>query len=500
MKKHMKKVISMILIAVMVMSRSVVMVSAEETTEEYNTVAHHHFAKTEGEVPENVQGTCSYVAASMLLSFYDSYWSDAFVASYFEGETKPSIGAYNDYPNGVPGLKLENAAWEDYERNGGFYSDFIYDSSSGESNTTQYLHLYLLSMGIAAGYYENYENSTDSEIFSTTLIELSAVLDNYFDIIFGPADYYRESGNADSSIPLNIFVKYENTPGESRQTVMDTIIEQVGSGNPVIYRGQRGDAASVENSDASNDIYLDDGVIGHVMVAFNIQDGGDVDLHLGWTENGDDPVYTSVNTTDYRDRIGVLWIEINEEILPHNCSNNYNWHSSTGTSLGCSCIAYSKIHPAHSHVFDNNAEECGASNATTRCTTCERYISTHNYCTDRYSEVEHWKECPCGATTPREQHDWVYNDLGTVTHSMSCDCGYSVTEDHVLENCMKRDTVTHIGTCACGRIATELHTLEDIGLGVMKCTKCPYSRKPTEDGGSGSVHLGIEEETDEEAA
>ena len=491
----MKRFIPVILIIAMLMTQSAVFASAEEATVEYNSVAHHHFHKLNDNIPENIQGTCAYVAACMLLSFYDSYWSDAFVPSYFEDTYQPTVYSDENYPHdGVPRLKLENAAWDAYERNGGTYANFIYDSSSGESNASQYLHLYLLSIGITLGYYENGANS---ESFGTTLIELAWILDTYFDLIFGPADYFRLLGNSDSTIPLNIFVKYESADGENRGTVINTIKEQVGSGNPVIYRGETVNASQSNNSNTSDDIYVNDGIERHAMVAYNIKDDGDVDLHLGWTSNGEGSIYTTINNTDFSNDIGVLWIEINEDVLPHNCCNNYRWYSYGSYIDQCSCIAYSRIHPSHTHVFANNAEMCSASNTTTRCTTCNRYVSTHNY-TYRSSEFEHWKECACGATTPRELHTRVYSDVTTLSHTWSCDCGYSVTEQHELDNCTMKNASLHLGTCACGRVDSEAHILENIGLGVLKCTKCAYSRKPTE--GGGSVHLGIEDDTDQETA
>ena len=55
MKHHLRKVITIILVASILMSCFSFVASADTTTtpETYNSVAHHHFAKTPG-VPENV--------------------------------------------------------------------------------------------------------------------------------------------------------------------------------------------------------------------------------------------------------------------------------------------------------------------------------------------------------------------------------------------------------------------------------------------------------------
>ena len=54
----------------------------------------------------------------------------------------------------------------------------------------------------------------------------------------------------------------------------------------------------------------------------------------------------------------------------------------------------------------------------------------------------------------------------------------------------------HKGMCVCGYIGYESHMFENIGLGVMKCRKCSYLKKPTDE--NEMVHLGIADNKDEE--
>jgi hypothetical protein len=445
----------------------------------------------------------------MLLSFYDSYWSDEFIADSYEG-AKTTFQSTNDYPDGSTQLNLENEAWETFKSAGGYYGDFIFDNSSGISNYEQYFQLKLLSIGL-----ENidYPYGMYCTSFITTLEEQAEILDSYFDLIFGDHDYYRELGVPDETNPLNIYVKYESDEGESRQSIINIIKEQVGSGNPVIYRGRKSSSE------------------GHAMIAFNVTDNGDVELHIGKTNYSYAVAPVTINTTVYKHNIGVLWIEINEELLPHSCSDNYIWKKSssedTTTTTACSCIAYSKLHPSHVHELEDNVGGCTTSNMFIQCNLCEKNIEVHNYnianksptehwleceCGEKvnisehiysinhYSQTSHYYECECGETTPNVAHNKIHTVSDAAGHSGYCECGYEFTDEpHNLQNCLPlrpNAASHHRGTCACGYSSVESHTFEGIGLGRYKCTKCSYTKGLYDD--NEKVHLGIEDDEESE--
>ena len=137
MKRIKRQFVSILLITSLLLG--VFGINASATVVEYNTVAHHHFKVIDDDIPENVNGSCTLVATSLLLSFYDSYWHDGFIAENYE-DTSPSCSPTTDYPNGVPTIKTENIEWDNYEENGGSYSDFIYSSNSNGSLIDQYFH------------------------------------------------------------------------------------------------------------------------------------------------------------------------------------------------------------------------------------------------------------------------------------------------------------------------------------------------------------------------
>lgn len=431
MKRLKRKFVSTLLIISLLLS--VFGINASATVVEYNTVAHHHFENLEGHVPQNVNGSCSYVATSMLLSFYDSYWNDGIVAENYEG-TRPSCAPTTDYPNGVARYKTENIEWRDYEEDGGSYSEFIYSSNSNGMLIDQYFHLYLLSLGIAQGFYEDGANS---ESFGITFEQQAANLDFYFDLRFGQNDYYLPYGETNEDIPFNIHVLYEFSPGSSRETVLQIIKEQVESGNPVLYRGSRLLTEEEETENINTSSLVNDGKIGHALLAYNVEDNGDVELHTGYTTDS----YSKISTTEYDLRIGVLWIEINEEILPHSCSNNYYWYP-TQSNI-CSCIAYKDLHPAHIH--ENSGE----------------YVS-----------------------------------IDANGHTYECIWGDTVEESHNHVSSSSISNSLHNSTCSCGYVFTEMHHFKQISPRYLSCIYCGYIRD--EWGSGGNVIMGTEENEEKE--
>ena len=359
---------------------------------EYEKMSHHHFDILNGYIPSNEHGSCGYVAMSMVLSFYDCYWSDIFVAETYEG-IKPSIDDYYPYPHTVATLKLENSVLTETEKeNETAYRSFI------NNNKCNYLHPYLISLGIEKGYHP----TDDEEVgFGITIIQMANVLDKYFDKIIGEADYYRSDGNYSESLPVSIHLIREQNLDENRERVIESIKTQVDSGNPVIYRADK-----IQNrQETRNSEISDDEEIGHFMVAYYSTDSEDILFHTGHTSNS----YSTFDTTDYDLDIEALWIEINEDVLPHSCSDNYYWYP-THSNI-CSCNAYKELHPEHTH------SNCGeyASNQT-----------THTY------------SCYCGQSIT-SSHNFTYTAINSLYHSVGCTtCGYTYTEMHPGVNAIKK--------------------------------------------------------------
>lgn len=423
MKKH-KQLISIILIATLLFGIFSVNIYASEDNIVYSKVLHHHFHKLYGNIPSNYHNNCGYVAMSMVLSFYDCYWSDEFVAENYEG-VKPNINENNLYPNFSVTLKDEELS--DVEKTDETdYRTFI------EKNKNNYLHSHLLSLGINKGLHPT---NDEKEGFEITIIEMAEILDDYFDEVFGAGDYYSADGTYDETLPITIHIVSARNNGGQTQNVINSIKEQINNGNPVIYRGdkiKRPSGGATRSSGSSGDDY-----IGHFMVAYYIEDSEDIVFH---TSNSSDS-YVSFSDTEYNLNIEALWMEINENVFEHDCSDNYRW-APTNSNV-CSCIAYKDMHPAHVH------EDSGI------------YISSN---------------------ATRHIYGCVWGDIGEASHNHN--------SNSVVSNSL------HKSICSCGYKYTEMHFFKQTTPRYSVCVYCGYTRD--EWGPGQSVIMGTEDEEESE--
>ena len=95
------------------------------------------------------ENTCPYVAMSLLLTFYDSYWNDDFVADEYEWEP----GTYNrttDTLTETFAPTIEAAAWETHIATLNLPSNadtYPYYRAYAAANEGNYLEPYLISIG-----------------------------------------------------------------------------------------------------------------------------------------------------------------------------------------------------------------------------------------------------------------------------------------------------------------------------------------------------------------
>lgn len=446
MKKTRMKLISVVLIISMMSGILLIHSSANEV--EYDKIAHNYFEQLGNKIPNNIHGSCGYVAMSMLLSFYDIYWNNTFVDDKYMDPLQPSVGLYSDYPGNVPTLLLEKndkafpnidstqdddntieseptKTDEELENE---YRAFIADKSG------DYFHMYLLSLGIQSGLHP----TDDDELgFGITVNEMAVLLDGYLDSKFGQADYYRTDQNYGSNAKITIHTVSENKNGKTRNDVINAIKTQVGSGNPVIYGADRisSDATS-RSSDTGNNKDKE----GHFMVAYH-QTDSDIWFHNGQFNN-DEGQTELFSTTTYNLGIEAIWIEINENLLPHSCSYRYKYNKTNGSEAVCSCNAY-KNHPAHIHRV------------------CE-YESTSN------SSDTHIYNCYCSSFEEAHLYD-SYKNLGTSEHRIYCDCGASITAEHSYYRYSSFGASGHRIYCNCGDYIFESHPSN-----AKRCNLCGY--------------------------
>ena len=386
MKKQIVKVfISLLLVVTLIYPCLAEIAVSATTTPTYSTCADHHFSILNS-ASDNAKGSCGFIALSTLLSFYDSYWSDRFVAESFEKGNEVKRRIDKDYPEGVPALKVENSLIPKYNEENHpqlgqpdleAYTEFI------QNNASNYLHLYLLSLAATqvkddnGNYLINYQDSA----YGINVYNAKKLLEYYLYNIIGFTSN-------------QIVVHYETSTGELTQnsTMYQSIRSKVSAGIPVYYGAQ--DITGQE--------------LGHAMVAYAVTDNNDIKLF--GVRNGIER--NSVFTADHRKDVGIVWLEIKEQALPHNCCDHYTvWLLDGTTKKTCSCNAYKTLHPKHTH-------------------SAAKYES--------YKSLNHTYTCYCGQTFTASHSYYSYTNLGARGHDAYCNCGYSKTETHGLNNQAKR--------------------------------------------------------------
>ena len=340
--------------------------------------------------------SCGYVAMSMILSYYDTYWHDSFVPDEFERSDGEIVNL--DWQSGIYSAKedrlvetfsatSEADAWTEWEENGGDFAGF---ATNYKEN---YLQPYLISIGKQLGYH----NDDDESVYVLSCAELANVLRTYL------------NGRGISEEMVEVKMAYGNDI--SLFSTMQSLIE---NNQPVIYFGM-----PKENNDAKGSGEKTK-KIGHFLVAYALTDNNeDIKLHTGWA--GDELQY--VSNTQYSEDNCIIWLDINETLFPH--VHSYNYMSSDTNELFCACQIYS------SH--------------------CEHF-NVNNHITEKYYDnIKHWDGCHCGAIIGNvEFHDFSYSFSNNYSHWISCNqCDYIETEIHE-HYWVSISSEKHQTKCICG--------------------------------------------------
>ncbi len=479
MKKYNNKFVALLLSFVMTFSAMISIVVYADDVEARPSCLVDHFSNLtkshsngyKNRIPINTLGTCTHVAMSMLLSYYDSYWNDSFVAEGIEWDK----GVYNfstDVLSETFTASTEAAAWYAWKNTGGDFRGFAAE------NENTYLHPYMFE-------FANSEVITDNlGIVGLLDIQVKNVLEAYL---------YDVCGFTENEVTVNI--QYATIDGDD--AIIDTMKEQILSGNPVIFFGLNVDILPAQ---LDNDTMA---MSGHAMIGYDIdvdaEGNDDIILHTGWSGNE----YVKVSTTDYQYLNSIVWIEINEENLPHDCSDNY-YDPTTGETF-CACEIYYNTHPAHDEHhhsingnpgFDSvyhwtNACRCGGigpNSVVNSHSLSYTYIESLNY---------HYEECSGCGYYNNVGH--TYNQYATVSnthHAGACACGAisSDEEAHVESFCVSQGSDIHYVYCKCGyKITEDYHEMVPINIRYSKCRRCGYIR---DNNNPGFIIKGVEDEYD----
>lgn len=370
MKKY-NKFISLLLSLVMTFSALFSIVVYADGIEERPTCLVDHFSKLtkshanvyKNRIPINTIGTCTHVAMSMLLSYYDSYWSDDFVAEEIEWDK----GIYNSSTDKLSETftaSSEAYDWNAWKNAGGDFRSFA------AANENTYLHPYMFE-------FANDEVIIDNlGIVGLLDFQVKNVLEAYL---------YDVCGFNENQVTVNI--QYAIIDGDD--SLISTMKEQILNGNPVIFFGLNVDILPTQ---LDNDTMA---LNGHAMIGYDVgvdaEGNDDIILHTGWSGNED----SRVSTTEYQYLNSIVWIEINEENLSHECAYNYT-DTFTGSNM-CACEIYCGTHPSGTHTYRNDYVSYTSSGHIKACTRCgEEILESHSYTYEQYSSAKHKCVCECG--------------------------------------------------------------------------------------------------------
>lgn len=411
MKRIIVKITSALLSLVVLFSGVLVVFTNADNTEPTSCVSDHfsklkfnHNEVQKYRIPQNEIGTCTHVAMSMLLSFYDFYWHDSFVPTIYSADgTSHQMGwenaIYNSTTNSVEetfNAYPEASAWANWNDQTDFEGFASY-------NEIYYLQPYLMNIS---------DNETiNNELGITGLLDLQVVdvLEEYLS---------RRQLGPDKGVTVHIefgFGTLEN-PNANRDTLFETIKSQINNGNPVIFLGL------YEIDILPDFIDSDDmGIYGHAMIAYDIVGEGeneDILLHTGW--NGNELQYFS--TTPFQYLNSAVWIEIDEEKLPHEC--NYKYYDSVTENVYCACNIYAETHAAHICTLSDGYTSHTSVGHYRTCIWCgNNSIESHNFIYNNISDTHHISTCECGYTTQEEHGDYIYSYYSATRHKRTCKCG-----------------------------------------------------------------------------
>ena len=267
-----------------------------------NNYSSLYFKNLTANFGNNTYGTCSYVAMGMLLSFYDSYWDDSFIAESYEIKShfqsdRQYLADFDLIPSNVssPGI-----AFEPNELIDNLTISEYYQSISTHLDT--YFQFKLIDLAMTQFGSAKFDGSDGS--LGMTSGEIHNFLSSYLSNQTAIA-----SGNATIGSAIFAFDPF------ARAVMVNKIID----GTPVILRAKQ---------TGSN--------IGHAMIAYDYDSSSnEIYVHTGWMDRTTGSTLTHVALSDlpYNELLDFFYIDINDS---YSHSHAYNYHSSANENL-CAC-------------------------------------------------------------------------------------------------------------------------------------------------------------------
>ncbi len=398
----------------------------------------HYFYNLSSNFAFNHIGTCGYVSAAMLLSYYDSYWNDHIIcdddyqhSNCDDSYDQPSTNFNSNLPisnvTSSPGIIGDEGVIDPLITNAGLPREYKFSASEYNLIVTEHsnthFHFELIRLG----------RDNLHLPFGLHTWEIKELLEHYL---------YDIKGFASSDVE----VEYIATPANIRAYTID----KINQGIPVIL--------TAANANLK----------GHAFIAYDYNDETDeLYCHLGG-KNG--LYHVALSTTGYIVLGGAITIEFNNE---HSHSNNYV--SSDGDSY-CSC--YFPCHPEHECTYEMYNESqhiytCGhVANENNKSVHQLEYIDVFG------NDTSHIVRCAQCNYSYTATHNYSCEYVDVNTHTGVCvDCGYEATLSHTYDKYKSVDAFYHKSACSCGATTGgnlgHIWTSSNI-IGYAECKMCKY--------------------------
>ena len=417
-------------------------------------------------VTEMIDGTCAFVAMSMLLSYYDTYWNDAIVDDRLEWQ-KGTYYLTTDVLDSTFNANNEVDAWE--RKTVGKYA-FI------QANKDKYLQSYLIDMCNRL----------------PIIDELGVMAYQTQDVL----EYYLYEDHDFDETQIKVHLLRADNDSE-KETMINTAKDLINDGHPVIFSGLDFAIEEEEIGDHAMDIGA------HSMIGFDYTEEPegyyDITLNLCWNGSGTQ----TIRTTQFQFVNSIIWLEIIDENFPHDCSNNY-CNPNDGTEY-CACQVYYNTHPAHEEHHYSVSGKLGSNGVYhwTNACNCGEIGPSSVICSSDLSYIDipgsnfHHQECEgCGYSGFVEHSFSQLTSISDTHHANACKCGAvsSTQEAHTPSRCVSNSTSSHSIYCKCGYlISQDLHEMTYMSTWLSKCIHCGYVR---DNRIPGQIIMGMEEEYD----
>lgn len=418
--------------------------------------------------PTNNCGNCGYTAATMLLSYYDTYWNGDIIPDRFNSDPA-MIGTIwnrdycspgvNDFAAPIkfdesvpePGKNASQKEKNDYNA---YLAEFVYSPYLEEMEEQEHIMYNMMSYlyHIALGYNSQFDEDGKPKVIwhfgakeptpGLNGDSLRELMNLYFAEL--GLSGWIEAKTIDYADILDC-----STEGENRQELRRMAIERLNQGQPIIYMGDLLTKDGYYDDDMS---YIDGS--GHIAVAYWYDKGCDQIIgHLGWKGENREYSMASFDKT-FGDFDAFLYLDVKEGL--GFTEWNRRFHAS-GPLSACDLSA-------HWHADDGHRAKI-------------------YYGDDEF----HALQCICGDVRyERHLHDGLV-PFDEQNHALKCACGDAIYEQHTCDSTVFSDPSRHAYVCRCGEtigygfhyyIQRELMKFVCIGCGDVRYVDPPFVYNP----------------------